>query len=278
MIANNDINVYKIFISYSRKDKDVVLPFSAKLEDSLGIKCWIDLQGISHSEDFTEKIISAIDSCEVVLFMASKNSMSSEFVKREISYALSKGKRIAPIVIDGSAFTNWFQFNLGHLNCINYNDEEDIKKFVTDLYSWLKIDNIQNIISRCNVIFPLKEMNQSAFDEIVSEFKIRNKKNNALAVIDEDDLTLFYNCKQIKYTIINLDMINNNNALFLIKRVLSEHVKHYSLITISLIGDMSNIKYGEVRDFIANFAPNSNLIWDVKNSHFRREIIIMFGR
>ena len=34
---SNKPDVYKIFISYSRKDKDIVLPFSAKLEDIFGI-------------------------------------------------------------------------------------------------------------------------------------------------------------------------------------------------------------------------------------------------
>ena len=163
---SNKPDVYKIFISYSRKDKDIVLPFSAKLEDIFGIKCWIDLQGIAHTEDFTEKIISAIDSCEIFLFMSSKNSMSSEFVKKEVSYALKNGKRIAPVMIDEQPFTNYFQFTLGHLNCINYNDEKDVKKFIADLYSWLKIDNLQNILARCNFVFPLKELSQDALDSI----------------------------------------------------------------------------------------------------------------
>lgn len=275
---SNKPDGYKIFISYSRKDKDIVLPFSAKLEDIFGIKCWIDLQGIAHTEDFTEKIISAIDSCEIFLFMSSKNSMSSEFVKKEVSYALKNGKRIAPVMIDEQPFTNYFQFTLGHLNCINYNDEKDIKKFIADLYSWLKIDNLQSILARCNFVFPLKELSQDAFNEIVSEFKIRNNENNAVCAIDNDDLNLLYDYKHIKYSIINLDMIEDDNALFLIKRVLSEHAKHYSLVMVSLIGDIEKIKYNEIRDFLTNFSPNSTLIWDIKNSYLRREIIILLGR
>jgi hypothetical protein len=73
-------------------------------------------------------------------------------------------------------------------------------------------------------------------------------------------------------------MIEDDNALFLIKRVLSEHAKHYSLVMVSLIGDIEKIKYNEIRDFLTNFSPNSTLIWDIKNSYLRREIIILLGR
>ena len=59
MTDNN--SSYDLFISYSRKDIDVVNPIKEELEAN-GFSCWIDLEGIeSGEENFKAKIIPAIN-------------------------------------------------------------------------------------------------------------------------------------------------------------------------------------------------------------------------
>ena len=57
-----------IFVSYSRKDKEIVFPLVQNLESELKVKCWIDRDGIHSGDEFRDKIIQAIDNSEVVLF------------------------------------------------------------------------------------------------------------------------------------------------------------------------------------------------------------------
>ncbi len=68
-----------IFISYSREDKAIVLPFIDKINKEVGTQCWIDLDGIESGEQFENKIIQAIDSAQIVLFVLSDNSLKSDW-------------------------------------------------------------------------------------------------------------------------------------------------------------------------------------------------------
>ena len=71
--------MYKpIFISYSRKDKDYVIPFAKELDNRVGQnRIWIDWTGIESGEDFKDRIMNAIDRSQVILFMLSDNSLQS---------------------------------------------------------------------------------------------------------------------------------------------------------------------------------------------------------
>lgn len=90
-----------IFISYSRQDQDIVIPFVKSIEQRFGPVCWIDLEGIEYGSQFEDVIVDAIDASKVVLFMLSDNSLVSKWTKREVTYAENEEKRIVPVVIDG---------------------------------------------------------------------------------------------------------------------------------------------------------------------------------
>ena len=40
----------KVFVSYKRDNKDMVLPLVQKLESEIGISCWVDLTDIESDE------------------------------------------------------------------------------------------------------------------------------------------------------------------------------------------------------------------------------------
>lgn len=127
----------KIFISYSRLDKEKVYPFVAEIEKRIGQKCWIDLNGIESSDEFVEKIIRAINKAEIVIFMHSKRSAKAPYVRKEIQFAFNKNKRVILVLIDDTPIDDYFLFQFGTLNYINYTKTEEKEKLFKDLRSWL---------------------------------------------------------------------------------------------------------------------------------------------
>ena len=47
----------EIFISYSRKDFEKVKAIKNEIDSELGIKCWMDLDGIESGEQFENKTL-----------------------------------------------------------------------------------------------------------------------------------------------------------------------------------------------------------------------------
>lgn len=130
----------EIFISYSRKDKDKVHAIVSDIEKTVGKKCWIDLQGIDSAEQFDDVIVEALSQAKVMLFIMSQNSMNSKFVKKEISFALNKGIRLVPVMIDNAEWTDWFIYQFGDLNCIQYTDSDQRVMLLRNLIQWCSVD------------------------------------------------------------------------------------------------------------------------------------------
>lgn len=128
-----------IFISYSRQDQDIVIPFVKSIEQRFGPVCWIDLEGIEYGSQFEDVIVDAIDACKVVLFMLSDNSLVSKWTKREVTYAENEGKRIVPVVIDGKGLRKWFKFHFGNIDYVDLKSQEQQEKLYKNLATWLGV-------------------------------------------------------------------------------------------------------------------------------------------
>lgn len=139
---------HDIFISYSREDKEVVLPLVERINRELQTNCWIDLTGIESGTKFERKIQEAIDACKVVLFMHSDNSLKSEWTEREVIYADGENKRIVPVLVNGTKLRGWFKFHFGNVNYIELNSEEQQKNLIVDLSSWLDVPLNKQIIKK----------------------------------------------------------------------------------------------------------------------------------
>lgn len=128
---------YDIFISYSRKDFNEVEVFKVMLQKRIsGLRCWFDLTGIESGDEFSEKIVSAIDNSAYVLFMISDYSMASPWTKMEVTYAKNTGKRVIPILLKDSKIRGWFLFEYGLVDCINSKDSRQVDKLVNNLSMW----------------------------------------------------------------------------------------------------------------------------------------------
>jgi TIR domain len=87
---------WDVFISYSSDDASAAEGLETDLRRA-GLHVWRDSSGISPGDRFVDEIAVAIDSCQTVVWLISQSSIRSEWVHREISYAVDRGKRIIPL-------------------------------------------------------------------------------------------------------------------------------------------------------------------------------------
>lgn len=135
----------KIFISYARKDKDEVYPILDLLEQK-GYDCWIDKNGIESGDEFKSIIITAINECQVFLYMLSENSVQSEWVKKEYSHAKRKGKDIIPIFLKGANDNDDIMFDWDIIDHIDTELNGWQEKILNDIQKKIKVQVVENII------------------------------------------------------------------------------------------------------------------------------------
>lgn len=131
-----------IFISYSRKDLELVRLIKQEIEQAIGCDCWMDLNGIeSGAIQFTDDIVKGINNCRVFLFMLSDYSQTSEFALRELHFAYKKAKednkRVVIINISNCKMTDNFSFMYGLTDTIDWNNPPQHDKLIRDLQQWL---------------------------------------------------------------------------------------------------------------------------------------------
>lgn len=146
---------YDIFVSYSRKDIDIVRKLVNDIHAKSNARCWVDWNGIESGEQFVDVIINAIDKVDTVLFILSDNSMSSEFAKKEIDYARHSGKKIIPVVVDGGKLRGWFLFIFGSVDYIDINSLLQYEKLIRNITEWFgvkdkKLDEEVSVLVRDN--------------------------------------------------------------------------------------------------------------------------------
>lgn len=95
--AHGDTADSKVFISYSRKD----VSFIDRLETALvarGFRPLIDRAEIYAFEDWWKRIETLIVAADTVVFVLSPDAVASEICAKEIAFAASLNKKLAPIV------------------------------------------------------------------------------------------------------------------------------------------------------------------------------------
>ncbi len=124
---------HQVFISYSRKDKDVAEHLCDMLKEN-GIEYWIDKEGIYSSSNYKELIVDAIEVSKAVIFISSVNSNASVNVVREIGYAVNMDKPILPLMLDDAPYAKSIRLDISDIDQIDYkNPAASNKKLITSL-------------------------------------------------------------------------------------------------------------------------------------------------
>ncbi len=126
----------EIFISYSRKDFEKVKAIKNEIDSELGIKCWMDLDGIESGEQFENKIITAIKDHDTMLFMLSTRSMNSIYALKELKFAQLKKKRVVLVYIESCEMSDEFLFNYSMYDTIEWSNPLQHDKLLRNLRQW----------------------------------------------------------------------------------------------------------------------------------------------
>lgn len=128
-----------VFISYSRKDTEIVKTIYEWLEKT-GYKCWLDVEGMFSGVSYKKIIVDAIKRSKVLLFMSSEESNKSRNVVSEVSIAVEYGKRIIPIRLDMSPYSESIEYDIINHDYVVYDksrmensNREMLKKIVSTL-------------------------------------------------------------------------------------------------------------------------------------------------
>ncbi len=146
---------HDLFISYSRKNKDVVLPIKDEIERTLGLTCWIDLSDIPcGAESFKKKVISGIKQTRIAfLFFLSAESQSSEYALREINFAKKRAtKRVILIRFNDDQMTDEFFFDYQDADIVDWRISEQKEKLLRDLKNWANQRQSFDVASKDDVL------------------------------------------------------------------------------------------------------------------------------
>lgn len=89
----------KVFISYSRKDRQRVAKLSDALNAQQDITVFRDTEDILPTEEWKKRLEQLISEADTIVFALSPHSAVSEVCAWEVEYAESLNKRIAPVVL-----------------------------------------------------------------------------------------------------------------------------------------------------------------------------------
>lgn len=126
-----------IFISYSKKDTEIVKALYEWLEKA-GYRCWQDVDGMFSGVSYKKVIVDAIKRSKVLLFMSSENSNKSRNVVSEVSVAVEYGKKIIPIRLDMTSYSESIEYDIINHDYVVYDrsrmeesNREMLKKIVS---------------------------------------------------------------------------------------------------------------------------------------------------
>lgn len=123
-----------VFISYATEDAAFVQGLEKTLV-SAGLEVIRAERLIQPGDTWTERIVSAIDAADVILFVLTPRSSRSEFVRTEVALAVSaqgavEGKLIVPVIAEGPIDLPFF---LRHLQYVDLSDSQSYERNLSSL-------------------------------------------------------------------------------------------------------------------------------------------------
>ena len=105
----------QVFISYSRKDTKLARRLATDLENA-GFEAWWDISDLKGGDDWVRVIPAAIAASKFFVVLLSPDSIQSEWVSKEYTYALINRMKIVPAMIRPCSVP----FALNTINYVNF--------------------------------------------------------------------------------------------------------------------------------------------------------------
>ena len=126
----------QVFISYSRRDSEVVEEIVAQLEKE-GIEAWLDREDIKPGKQWRKQIVEAIDTAEAFILHLSPDSGASDNVLKELNLAEEALEPfVLPIMLKEMKIPDEMRYQLAGTQFISY--FMDPKQGVQDLIAEIK--------------------------------------------------------------------------------------------------------------------------------------------
>lgn len=130
----------RVFISYSRRDKEFVQKLHSGLTDA-GVETWVDWEGIPLATDWWAEIEEAIEQSDAFIFVISPDSVQSKYCIQEIKTALRHNKRLVPVLFrQGEDTIGRLIPELQAINFIFMRDDREFERRLPELVNLLHTD------------------------------------------------------------------------------------------------------------------------------------------
>jgi hypothetical protein len=215
--------IYDLFLSYSRKDKEVIKSIKKEIEGRLGLNCWVDLSNIPcGTENFKRKVIPGIKNTRIAfLFFLSKFSQASENAMKEINFAKKREKkRVVLIRFNDDEMTDEFFFDYQDADVIDWRVVEQKEKLFKDLKNWAQEQNVYKIqgVDVCDKsVKPTKDVIETVTEKI-AHFLFAKKDWREFSVIEFESSTNFIQSFVVKDsvgTIVRMLWLNTSDFHFI---------------------------------------------------------------
>jgi hypothetical protein len=135
--TNYGLDQYDLFVSYCRRN----IEFVRRLHRALATQqqtVWVDWNDIPPTADWWAEIQRGIDRADNFLFVLTPESLASKVCLNELSHAVSRGKRLIPIV--QTDVTGPVPDSIAKLNWIFFRDSDDFDTALERLVVALRSD------------------------------------------------------------------------------------------------------------------------------------------
>ena len=109
----------EVFVSYSRDDEDRVFAVAAKLR-AFGVSLWIDQGALDAASLWSEQIVNALDSANVLLLMVTESAVHSHNVAKEVMLVSERKGHILPVHLEPTVIPPTLKYQLAGIQHIEY--------------------------------------------------------------------------------------------------------------------------------------------------------------
>ena len=115
----------KVFISHSQRDRKLAAELATQLK-AAGFEPWNSESELFPGDNWALATGKALEKSDAMVVLVSRESMKSEWVRREIDFALVSQRydgRLIPVILESQAEMPWIFQNLYSVNGMENRDE-----------------------------------------------------------------------------------------------------------------------------------------------------------